>query len=447
MSDETNTSTAALATSPATKPLPAFLRHRWEPCRECDGSGHRENASNCERCNGAGGAATGRLEMVLHATWLQDWSRCQTRFGYSYDAGIEPTTPKVELNFGKAVHAAQALRFETERDAKGAADMAILEPLQRTLLTTHFDAHPQPADEYRNAGRAIELVRAFNATHPAFDWEVLGVEERFEVEVGTVDLMTVTEKLVGSETATRTAIPVYFAGTKDLIVAWHNGIWIVDWKTTKDWNDDLSKNRNLLEGRRSFQFRGYAWAEREAQRVRIAKLSEEHGGFCKGCGNTIDPDVCHCGDLISLHGYSSGHSPVPMGCTCGYADQSQFPKPDQRLVRPILGTCGFWLVCRPPYVRPPAKPTPREHFHCEPFAFKDHELEEWRASFLDKAAAILRAWSTRNYDMAWGLACGGIGRCPFYDICETAPEQRQTLIDNGTDFQARTRVEDAASEE
>ena len=42
--------------------------------------------------------------------------------------------------------------------------------------------------------------------------------------------------------------------------------------------------------------------------------------ICPGCGQEIDPDVCHCGDLIKDHSnpMNDGHSPIPMGCTCGY---------------------------------------------------------------------------------------------------------------------------------
>lgn len=39
---------------------------------------------------------------------------------------------------------------------------------------------------------------------------------------------------------------------------------------------------------------------------------------CGGCGNRIDPETCHCGDVIEGHGTWAGHSPVPLGCTCGY---------------------------------------------------------------------------------------------------------------------------------
>ncbi len=40
--------------------------------------------------------------------------------------------------------------------------------------------------------------------------------------------------------------------------------------------------------------------------------------ICSGCGYEIDPEVCHCGDLIKMHSYGDGHSPVSMGCMCGY---------------------------------------------------------------------------------------------------------------------------------
>lgn len=38
---------------------------------------------------------------------------------------------------------------------------------------------------------------------------------------------------------------------------------------------------------------------------------------CEGCGNEIDPDVCHCGDPMEGHSTLSGHSGIPMGCDCG----------------------------------------------------------------------------------------------------------------------------------
>lgn len=47
----------------------------------------------------------------------------------------------------------------------------------------------------------------------------------------------------------------------------------------------------------------------------------EPAPHCAGCGNMVDSFTCHCGDYIDKHGIGSGHSPVPMGCTCGYAKE------------------------------------------------------------------------------------------------------------------------------
>jgi hypothetical protein len=40
--------------------------------------------------------------------------------------------------------------------------------------------------------------------------------------------------------------------------------------------------------------------------------------FCMGCGQAIDPEVCHCGQEMGAHGYEN-HSGVPMGCRCHVA--------------------------------------------------------------------------------------------------------------------------------
>lgn len=41
--------------------------------------------------------------------------------------------------------------------------------------------------------------------------------------------------------------------------------------------------------------------------------------ICPTCAQLIDPETCHCGDPVHGHPMET-HSPVPMGCICGYAD-------------------------------------------------------------------------------------------------------------------------------
>ncbi len=58
-----------------------------------------------------------------------------------------------------------------------------------------------------------------------------------------------------------------------------------------------------------------------AQRIAIATACGIP--VCSSCKNLIDPECCHCGSPMKSHGYQDGHSGVPMGCLCGYAEQPQ----------------------------------------------------------------------------------------------------------------------------
>jgi hypothetical protein len=40
--------------------------------------------------------------------------------------------------------------------------------------------------------------------------------------------------------------------------------------------------------------------------------------ICPTCKHIIDPDVCWCGNETKNHTISDNHSPIPMGCICGY---------------------------------------------------------------------------------------------------------------------------------
>ena len=54
---------------------------------------------------------------------------------------------------------------------------------------------------------------------------------------------------------------------------------------------------------------------------------------CQGCGKEIDPDVCWCGDELGKHTGYEGHSPVPMGCECGFVDGDDWMGGREALVR------------------------------------------------------------------------------------------------------------------
>lgn len=56
-------------------------------------------------------------------------------------------------------------------------------------------------------------------------------------------------------------------------------------------------------------------AERRALKAEVEELRKPMTR-CLGCQAEIDEETCWCGDPTDAHGYTSGHSPVPMGCVC-----------------------------------------------------------------------------------------------------------------------------------
>jgi len=58
----------------------------------------------------------------------------------------------------------------------------------------------------------------------------------------------------------------------------------------------------------------------ESQRYNLKEAGVEPD-HCTSCGMPIDVEWCHCGERCDQHaGGFDSHSPVPMGCVCGYLD-------------------------------------------------------------------------------------------------------------------------------
>lgn len=59
-------------------------------------------------------------------------------------------------------------------------------------------------------------------------------------------------------------------------------------------------------------------------------LCDRKPPVCETCGWEIDPECCWCGMPMDKHTEYDGHSPIPMGCTCGYNDAEKRKNPDYR---------------------------------------------------------------------------------------------------------------------
>lgn len=219
--------------------------------------------------------------LTLSASAAETHDLCAAKYAWSRVTGIEAAALRAGQNYGKGFHLLDAAYY-TARRTGAPFDAA-------AIVDAHFAANPQPLTrpngkpEQRTAARLLQAWNAYRAFYPADDFEVLGVEEPFNVELGSF-----TARAAGMDDAV--TVTARFRGLRDKRVRWHNQLWVFDTKTSEEWKD-----LTIDEGKASFQFQGYAWVERSL-----------------GCTTTPLPTGGVIGDyVISREPYREGRKATP----------------------------------------------------------------------------------------------------------------------------------------
>lgn len=325
--------------------------------------------------------------LTLSSSAADTFSLCEAKYSWSRVTGIEAAVARAGMNYGKALHLLLAARY-------GATAYDL-----QAILEKHFAENPQPTTgskgrpEWRTAARASQAFQAYLQAYPAEDFEVLGVEEPFECELGSFATTSDKELLDALETSDelpqQTTVTVRIRGIRDLRVRWHEQLWVLDHKTSTEWSD-----LTIDEGKASFQFMCYAWVEREMQRL-----------------------VGTNRDVISTSVLDGAQS-LPVG-----------------------GVIGNYIISRENYANADRKPTardlPRDQFERHAYSYSDSQLAEWHGDAMDIARAIWAAHQRGEWRRN-RTACAHWGRCEYYRLCwETEPEWRMSAA-QGADFRART---------
>jgi len=337
-------------------------------------------------------AGPAAFTLTMSASFAEQMMLCAAKVAWSRVTGIEAATPRPGMNYGKGMHLLLAALYDGKPFDAG------------EILAEHFAANPQPEQhrgkpEWRTQARALQAFAAYNAAYPAESWEVLGVEEEFEVELGILEIE-------GRESDTY--VKVIFRGIRDLRVRWHDAIWVVDHKTMTEWSDLTAD-----EGKASFQFQGYAWVERE---------------FTRGGG------ISSAGTTGQTRSQRSEQNRVEQEAAAHAGNQSR------PLDLNIGGVIGNYLIARPPYsegYKPRANALPRDQFERIPYPFSDAQLDEWHGRAMRLAKRIWTAWRDEEWDQH-STACAHWGRCEYYQLCwETDPAYRMSAA-LGADYRPRT---------
>ncbi len=72
-----------------------------------------------------------------------------------------------------------------------------------------------------------------------------------------------------------------------------------------------------------------------------------------------------------------------------------------------------------------------ESFQRERYSLKPGELDEWKQNTIALLEEFFWNYSRGYMPMKTALACTAWGRCPYYDVCTLAPEDRGLLLASG----------------
>jgi hypothetical protein len=312
-----------------------------------------------------------------------------------------PTGEKPSLNFGSAIHMALELRYVRYQnkpvDDQYYNDLA-------ALLTQFFSEHPVQSDDWRNLNFAMEMVRKYNEKYDQEEFNLLRYDtpidcpycEGFSVtpnEKGGIQakclwcsgsgkreimvemsfaLPLFTHRNSDPIKGVSDEVPVIYSGRIDLPISFRDEIGVLDNKTSSQLGSMFWD-----EMRMTAQMRGYAWA------------------FNKVTGK----------DVKAFYVNGIRTKEIPQYVQKGKTFQREGKTSDSK---------SWW-----------GDTLQREKFYLKP-----GELKEWEYNTIDLVEEFFWHYS-RGYMPMKTKWCTVYGKCPYYDVCQLAPEDRDLYLASG----------------
>ena len=243
------------------------------------------------------------------------------------------------------------------------------------IFTNFFTEHPPQSDDFRTMNWAMELVREYNNRFGIEEFSLLADKQTGKPWVE----LPFAVKLFDYQMIDH-VIPVYFTGKIDLVVSIDSQIYVLDHKTASSIG-----NQFWDEYRMSSQPRGYAWAFQEITGIK------PHGYIINCIRSKDKPQYVMKGKNFTREGKTT--------------------TPEQ-----------WW----------------KDTYQRERFLIKhdQNELGEWKQNTIEQVEQFFWHYSRGYFPMKtkW---CAIYGRCPYYDVCSLAKEDRGVMLASGM-FQDNT---------
>lgn len=309
--------------------------------------------------------------LLLDNSTLDLYNSCPREGEYGHIDNWVSASDKEALNFGAAAHEGWKWRYQhcgtkdlncCSFDHNGIESVGA-NAIQNDIIQQWFSAHPQPLDSFRSPSLCLELMARYNERYQDETFEIVAnpktgkpcVEQSVMVFLGTLQ--------VKHSDITHTNVDIYYTGRIDLIISTHEGIWILDHKTTFQFGSSFTNQMSM-----SAQFIGYAWAVQQAFGINAI-------GYIINAIRVRKPTdkALLAEDFFRVRGSDSDFARIP-------------------------------------------------------FYITQENIDEWKINTLALALTILYHHSQQYFPMNRTQCQRKWGACQFFEVCNTAREHRQQIL-------------------
>ncbi len=305
---------------------------------------------------------------IDNSSWVEGFSSCYRYLQYKSLNLRIPAAEKPSLNFGSAIHLALEYRYKVYGNK--CVDDAYYNTVT-AMLSEFFTAHPTPAEDWRTLNWCIEVLRQYNSKYDIEAFNLLLDKDGKPMVEMSFALPLFEWQASGPGDHFPQTVPIVYTGRIDLPVSLDGQIYVMDHKTT-----GMMGKQFFDEMRMTSQQRGYVWAFEQL-------MGQKVHGYIVNAIRTKEPPQYVMAGKPSTRGKST--SPAQ-----------------------------WWS----------------ESLNRERFLIKPKELEEWKHNTIDLVEEFFWHYS-RGYMPMKTKWCAMYGRCPYYEVCQLASEDRGIQLASG----------------
>lgn len=317
---------------------------------------------------------------IDNSGWMESISICKRLLEYRSLRQRISIGEKPALNFGSAIHLALEYRYKHYRH--NPVDEAFYAHISREL-TTFFELHPTPIDDWRDLNWAMNLLRQYNDKYSVEDFSLLIgadgnplVELPFVIELYLHQSDAIYARLTPAQQIwyrKHNGLRIIYTGKIDLPTYYNEGIWVMDHKTSSQLGPTF-----FLKMKMSAQQRGYCWA---FERLTGQKVT----GYRVNAIRSKQPP------LYVLRGEES------------------------RKTGKRLSVSDWW----------------NESLARENYVLQPSHVSEWLTNAIHLVEEFFYNYSHDYLPMETAYACSAWGKCQYVDVCEMVEEERLGMLNSG----------------